>query len=382
MGAFLDKPITDKANGQGEGNGLTYGFSSMQGWRMTMEDAHTVTPFVPGMDKCSFYGVYDGHCGPTIAKYSSENILPEILKHNSVVEMMNSDKEVDPNVISKAMIENFVVLDDHMRTIPPWKNGEDHSGTTAICAFITPTEIICANCGDSRAVFSNKGELRMCTVDHKPYNEVERERIEKAGGSVMMQRVNGSLAVSRALGDYEYKCTDDMPSVAQQVSPEPETYIVKRDESDEFLIIACDGIWDVMTNQESIDFVSNQLQIYENKSEICDNLIEECFNRGSRDNMSVVLVTFPGAPKINEEARAKAEQEKQRIADITERMDAKIKELYSQSNMITVSQVTVQIDTMFGDDVMDFKTRRRVIENSLQELRDNDTSRPQQEITT
>jgi len=97
--------------------------------------------------------------------------------------------------------------------------------------------------------------------------------------------------------------------------------------------------------------------------------------------MSVVLVTFPGAPAINEEARAKAEQEKQRIADITERMDAKIKELYSQSNMITVSQVTVQIDTMFGDDVMDFKTRRRVIENSLQELRDNDTSRPQQEIT-
>ena len=284
MGAFLDKPITDKTSGQGSGNGLRYGHSSMQGWRMTMEDAHTTVPNVPGLDSCSFFGVYDGHCGHTIAKYSSENLLNEFLKHSDLAEVVNSDNndKVDPAVLSKVMEEGFVILDDYMRTIPPWKNGEDQSGTTAVCAFITKTDIICANCGDSRAIFSRSGDLKLVTRDHKPYNDDERRRIEKAGGSVMMQRVNGSLAVSRALGDYEYKSTQNMPSIEQQVSPQPEIFNCERDyDNDEFLVIACDGIWDVMSNQQVLEFVHKELTIREDRGQICDNLIEECFQRVS-----------------------------------------------------------------------------------------------------
>lgn len=87
-------------------------------------------------------------------------------------------------------------------------SGEDKSGTTAVCALISPTHIFVANCGDSRAVLYRGGKIGFSTQDHKPVNPVEKERIQNAGGSVMIQRVNGSLAVSRALGDYEYKVSE------------------------------------------------------------------------------------------------------------------------------------------------------------------------------
>lgn len=65
----------------------------------------------------------------------------------------------------------------------------------------------------------------------------------------MIQRVNGSLAVSRALGDYEYKQVEGKGPCEQLVSPEPEITVQNRADNDEFLVLACDGVWDVMTNE-------------------------------------------------------------------------------------------------------------------------------------
>jgi len=380
MGQFLERPITDKSSGQGEGNGLQYGYSSMQGWRMSMEDAHTTVPTVPGLGSCSFYGVYDGHCGHTIAKYSSENLLNEFLNHNDLRDIINSEdnEKIDPAVISKVMEESFVILDDYMRTIPPWKNGEDQSGTTAVCGFITKNDIICANCGDSRAIVSSGGELKLVTRDHKPYNDEEKRRIEKAGGSVMMQRVNGSLAVSRALGDYEYKATENMPSIEQQVSPLPEIFVLERDyDRDEFLVLACDGIWDVMSNQEVLDFVNKELQIREDRGQICDNLIEECFQRGSRDNMSVVLVTFPSAPTVNEEAKLKDEEEKRQISSLTDKIESRVVELYNDNPMVTVTHILLNVETMLETEYNECKNlripKKRIVETKLLELREQDS---------
>ena len=294
-------PVTDKSSGQGEGNGLQYGYSTMQGWRISMEDAHTTIPIVPGINTCSFYGIFDGHSGHTIAKYSAENLLNIILKHSEMQDIIKPDnsENIDPSILSRIIQESFVNLDNYMRTISPWKDGKDKSGTTVVCAFITKNDIILANCGDSRAFFSSRNILKFVTQDHKPHNDGEKSRIEKAGGYVIMRRVNGCLAVSRALGDYEFKTTKKMPSIEQQVSPLPEIMVIKRDyEHDEFLVLACDGVWDVMSNQEVLDFVRKQFQVHKDRGLICDNLIEECFQRGSRDNISVVLVIFPSAPEV------------------------------------------------------------------------------------
>lgn len=178
-----------------------------------------------------------------------------------------------------------------------------------MCAFVSPKQIYIANCGDSRAVLARNGLPIFATRDHKPELPSEKSRIVKAGGSVMIQRVNGSLAVSRALGDYEYKKVLDRGPCEQLVSPEPEVSVLERSEAeDEFLVLACDGVWDVMSNEALCAYVHSLLQLTDDLVAITNQVIDTCLYKGSKDNMSIVLVVFPAAPKPNPEAQ-KADRE-------------------------------------------------------------------------
>merc|ERR1711872_1197839 len=145
-----------------------------------------------------------------------------------------------------------------------------------------------------------EGKPVLATQDHKPSNEPEKERIQNAGGSVMIQRVNGSLAVSRALGDFEYKNVDGKGPTEQLVSPEPEFYIKERNEAgDEFLVLACDGVWDVMSNEEICSFISHRMKVHDNLETICNEVIDTCLYKGSRDNMSIIIIAFPACPTVD-----------------------------------------------------------------------------------
>jgi len=214
-----------------------------------------------------------------------------------------------------------------MKKLPEVVSGEDKSGSTAVCVLISPSHFFLANCGDSRAVLSRGGKACISTYDHKPVNPQEKERIQRAGGSVMIQRVNGSLAVSRALGDFEYKQVEGKGPCEQLVSPEPEIIVQERDLSnDEFLILACDGVWDVMKNEDLCDFIRHQLTITDDVTLICSSIIDVCLHKGSKDNMSVVLVVFPeGAPSVSPEAQAKDLQ-------LNHLLDKKVQELLSKNN--------------------------------------------------
>ena len=109
----------------------------------------------------------------------------------------------------------------------------------------------------------------------------ERDRIIKARGSVINQRVNGSLAVSRALGDFEYKTNGDMGQTEQLVSPEPDVLSIERDPKDEFVVLACDGIWDVMSNEDIRDFVRDRLRTTDKLDEISNSVLDTCLNKVS-----------------------------------------------------------------------------------------------------
>lgn len=198
-------------------------------------------------------------------------------------------------LLEKGIKKGFLSFDEISKT----SNDISKSGCTAVCAIVTPTHFIIGNLGDSRAVVAGKNEI-FGTEDHKPYLEKERKRIEGAGGSVMIQRINGSLAVSRAFGDYEYKDDPRLPADQQLVSPEPDVYIRERNlENDQFMVVACDGIYDVMTNEELAEFVKDRLSVHSDLREVCDDVLDECLVKGSRDNMTMVVVCFPAAPEVN-----------------------------------------------------------------------------------
>lgn len=294
MGTFLDKPKTEKHNEHGSGNGLSYGVSSMQGWRVEMEDAHcAITGLGEGLEDWSFFAVFDGHAGASVSAHCADQLLGCIV----------GSEEFKQSDFLKGIRTGFLNLDNRLREIPEFASGEDKAGSTAVCTLVSPKQVYIANCGDSRAIICRAGDPVFSTRDHKPIVPSEKERIQNAGGTVMIQRVNGSLAVSRALGDYEYKNVEGRGPCEQLVSPEPEVFVLDRDEeNDEFLILACDGIWDVMSNEDVCAYVRSLLLLTDDLETITNQVIDTCLYKGSRDNMSIVLVTFPAAPKPCPEA--------------------------------------------------------------------------------
>ncbi|CAH1791067.1 unnamed protein product [Owenia fusiformis] len=324
MGAFLDKPKTEKHNETGGGNGLRFGLASMQGWRVEMEDAHTaMIGLENGLTDWSFFAVFDGHAGKNVSEYASRKLIESIGNNKDFMKALEQGDPTSPLMI-QAIKNGFLELDEKMRKIPEMLNGEDKSGSTAICALVSPTHIYFANCGDSRGLLTSSGAVKFHTQDHKPSNPIEKERIQNAGGSVMIQRVNGSLAVSRALGDYDYKNVEGKSPVEQLVSPEPEINIIARTDQDEFVVLACDGIWDVMTNDDLSNFVRSRIRLTDNLETICNQVIDCCLYKGSRDNMSIVIVALPGAQPVSED-------EKKKEQDLDKLLETKIQDIINSS---------------------------------------------------
>jgi serine/threonine protein phosphatase PrpC/ankyrin repeat protein len=176
----------------------------------------------------------------------------------------------------------------------------DQSGSTAVVVLITPQYIITANVGDSRAVLrtcSARGQTIPLNRDHNYQLPDEVARVEKAGGVFKGTRLFRSsdenekrhLSMTRAIGDFYYKDQKNKNVLSQVVLPVPEISVYKRCKEDALLLVACDGIWDVMDNSAACE------KVLENKDDIDEGVFQlmvECMDRGSTDNMSAIAVLF------------------------------------------------------------------------------------------
>lgn len=146
--------------------------------------------------------------------------------------------------------------------------------------IVTPEHFFFFNAGDSRTILIRNNEIAFHSLDHKPFNEEEKKRIEDAGGRVMIQRINGSLAVSRALGDFEYKNREDLADIQQLVSPMPDVTCIPRNKaSDNYILVACDGIYDVMANEEIAEFCTDRLMSINDQSSVPGTLLDLCLHK-------------------------------------------------------------------------------------------------------
>ncbi|GFZ08281.1 protein phosphatase 2C family protein [Actinidia rufa] len=171
------------------------------------------------------------------------------------------------------------------------------SGCTACVAAIRNNQLLVANAGDSRCVISRKGQAYNLSRDHKPDLEVERERILKAGGFIHAGRVNGSLNLARAIGDMEFKQNKFLPAEKQIVTANPDINTVELCDDDDFIVLACDGIWDCMSSQQLVDFVHKQLNTESKLSLVCERVLDRCLAPSTAggegcDNMTMILVQF------------------------------------------------------------------------------------------
>ncbi|KAK4463466.1 phosphatase 2C-domain-containing protein [Cladorrhinum samala] len=293
MGQTLSEPVVEKSSETGGDDRLIYGVSAMQGWRISMEDSHTTVLDLLAKDpkaakdhqsKLAFFGVFDGHGGDKVALFAGDNI------HNIVAKQ---DTFKSGNY-EQALKDGFLATDRAILNDPKYE--EEVSGCTACVGLISDDKIYIANAGDSRSVLGVKGRAKPLSFDHKPQNEGEKARITAAGGFVDFGRVNGNLALSRAIGDFEFKKSAELAPEQQIVTAYPDVVTHELSDDDEFLVIACDGIWDCQSSQAVIEFVRRGIAAKQELDKICENMMDNCLASNSEtggvgcDNMTMIII--------------------------------------------------------------------------------------------
>lgn len=343
---------SSKASG-GAGGPYTTSVVAFKGQRSYMEDDFFISK------DGSFAGVYDGHGGAAVSKYLRQNLNAQFLAALPDADMRRLGQEK----VTEALATAFRVVDEAVVKVRHWA----YMGSTAVVVVIHAEEakakegveeggragalkrtLIAANVGDSRAVLSRRGQAVDLTDDHKPNKPSELERVKALGGTVRwyglleqdgspmegmgVYRINGNLAVARAFGDR---------SERPFVSSEAEIKQLAVEEGDEFVILATDGLWDVMSSEEAVNFVHSvmsasvgaltegvgdgvggagaegvagqrpaDMKIFDwtkqhaddrgiiraammaRKKKMARYLSEEAFRRGTSDNVTVVVVWF------------------------------------------------------------------------------------------
>ncbi|GLU10081.1 hypothetical protein SLE2022_269070 [Rubroshorea leprosula] len=311
-----------------------WGYTSICGRRPEMEDAVKAIPrflqvplqmlrddIISNGANCDisyltahFYGVYDGHGGCQVANYCQERLHLALEEEIEIAKSGLSGGNMEQNwqdKWKKAFTNCFLKVDFEiggnkmdLKPVAP-----ETVGSTALAAILCPTHIIVSNCGDSRAVLRRGKVAVPLSVDHKPEREDEHARIEAAGGKVIQwngYRVSGVLAMSRSIGDrYLKPC----------IIPDPEIMFVPRAKDDECFILASDGLWDVMSNDEVCDIARKRILLWHKKhgetlsagrgegadpaaQAAAEYLSRVALSKGSKDNISVIVVDLKAQRKF------------------------------------------------------------------------------------
>lgn len=299
MGVYLSKANTAKETEEGESDWLRFAATSMQGWRVNMEDAHIAQKDIK--EGVSLFGVFDGHGGKEVAKYCAAHFAEALEKNESF-------KAGD---YKKALEQTFLKMDELIQTAEGQESLKmlkeepemtvTFAGCTANVCILTKNEVYCANAGDSRAYLHfEDGSTAPLSTDHKPDVATEKERIQGAGGYVRDGRVNDNLNLTRAIGDFEYKKRNDLPPERQIISAFPDVTLTKFEKRPRLLVLGCDGIWETLSGKDICELlfkkISGGSKVATATEELLDQLVAKETTEGvGCDNMTCIVVAVKEA---------------------------------------------------------------------------------------
>lgn len=244
------------------------GHAESIGPRPSMEDACVVAGDFAG-PSTQFFGLFDGHGGSEVSLYCA-NTMPR-----AVARRLKQDGNMEA-----VLTEAFAEVNEHCSGKWPTV------GTTAAVAIVIDDTIWSANVGDSRVILIENGKAQRLTYDHKASDPAEREGVLARGGHIINERVNGILMLARALGD---GCLGEAVGCVPCIKK-----VVRKDGMK--MIIACDGVWDVMQDQEAADMV----MAIKKPVDAAKAIKDEALKRGSTDNVSCIVINL--TPKEREES--------------------------------------------------------------------------------
>ncbi|KAL9293340.1 putative protein-serine/threonine phosphatase [Arabidopsis thaliana] len=320
-----------------------WGTVSIQGRRSEMEDAIAVLPHFlqlpfkmlmgdhegmsPSLTHLTghFFGVYDGHGGNQVADYCRDRLhfaLSEEMERRKDELCKRNTGEGRQVQWEKVFTSCFLTVDGEVegkigRAVVGSSDKvleavfSETVGSTALVALVCSSHIVVSNCGDSRAVLLRGHEAMPLSVDHKPDREDEYARIENAGGRVIQWPGAGALVLgvhqmSRSIGDRFLK---------PYMIPEPEVTFTQRSREDECLILASDGLWDVMNNEDACEMARRRILMWHKKNSApplagrgkgtdpacqaaADYLSMLALEKGSKDNISIIVIDLKAQRKF------------------------------------------------------------------------------------
>lgn len=322
MGQLLSHPIEDKELDYQSHDTLSYCIGSMQGYRMTMEDAHDVR--INEDESLAVFGVFDGHGGKTCSDYLADHLVKYIFKH------LNCRPDKSPLVLAdylRIIKDSFFKIDHDLLLMPNLVN----CGLTGIVLTIVRDKyIVVANTGDSRCILSIDGHAKTLSYDHKPVIMNERIRVENSNGYILNNRINEILALSRAFGDFKFKLSFietsrnkyinqnklhfknhlvHLPPELFQVTVEPDLLVYDLQNAEgvpEFIVVACDGIWDCYKNSQLIKVIRDKLALGWKLNKIIEFVLHECLLMANNytgigfDNMTIIIVALHSNSNMDE----------------------------------------------------------------------------------
>ena len=243
--------------------------------RKEMEDFHYIKALLNKKLSCSYFGLFDGHSGKEVGIYLMENlhkIISQEIKNNNLDNLDNL----------KDIIKNsFEKIDKEINS----QNFKNETGSTGTILLLykdnnstTGKSLLCANVGDSKAYLISKKEVKLITKDHKCCDANEVKRIRDAGGIVFRERVFGTLMLTRSFGDKEMK--------KYGVLSTPDIFCHNIEEDDLFVVMASDGVWDVVEEDEIFKFAQDKIS----SSDFSKKITELAKERETHDNISCIVV--------------------------------------------------------------------------------------------
>ncbi|XP_074295766.1 putative protein phosphatase 2C 14 [Silene latifolia] len=265
------------------------GLFSVKGKKKFMEDSHKILSCIHGNPNKGFFGVYDGHGGRKAVEFVEEHL------HENIIEMVeNCQGSTGKDEAVKAA---------YLRTDKEFLEQDVGSGACCITVLIDGGEMVVSNLGDCRAVVCRGGVAEALTKDHKPEREDERKRIEDEGGYVEFNksawRVHGILSVSRSIGDAHLK---------EWVVSEPDSRILDLAPDMDFLVLASDGLWELVGCQEAVDIVLQSIQ-GESKSYPFADLDNKNKRSLEESNDEYACISTNSSPKLKRVSMIKQKQQ-------------------------------------------------------------------------
>ena len=238
-----------------------------RGYRDYMEDKSRVVQNINGDKNSHLFCLFDGHGGVNVSQFLQDNFYKYF---KEMLPMSNPQENFK---------ELFNIVDNKIKDLNVL-----NIGSTACIIYITKENgkkvLYSANIGDTRSVLISSNDYKRLSYDHRATDTNEYNRIVQSGGIVFAGRVYGTLMLSRAFGDWELK--------TYGVISEPHVTKININENDKYVIIATDGIWDVLDDADVYEMSKN----FENSKDLCNNIVEKALDKGSMDNISCFVINL------------------------------------------------------------------------------------------